>query len=236
MAWGEIFTPLLTSLKIALVATAFVFVAGTLAARLLTRSCFPGKDLLEGVLTLPLLLPPTVTGFLLLLLLGRNGPLARLTGTNLLFTWQAGVVAAAVVAFPLMYNSAKAGLEQVDETLEKAARTLGAGELRVFLTVTLPLAWPGLLSGLVLSFTRAVGEFGATLMVAGAIPGRTQTVAVAIYLAAERGDLATASALVIITLVFGLTTVGALTWWSRQRQRYRAAGTEKARSRGWGRA
>jgi molybdate transport system permease protein len=202
------------SLRIALVATAAVFFLGTGAAWVLVKRRPPGSRILDALFTLPLVLPPTVTGFLLLWLLGRHGPVGRLlhlAGAEILFTWWAGVIASAVVAFPLMYNAAKAGLEGVDETLEKAARTLGASEARVFLTVTLPLAWPGLGSGLVLSFVRALGEFGATLMVAGNMPGKTQTVATAVWTATERGDLRTATLLVGIMVIFGFAAV----WTSR---------------------
>jgi len=207
-------TPLLLSLRIAAVATAVVFCLGTGVAWAMVRWRWPGKQVLDTLFTLPLVLPPTVTGFVLLVLLGRNGPLGRLLGlggVEILFTWWAGVVASAVVAFPLMYNAARAGLEGVDEALEKAARTLGASEARIFFTVTLPLAWPGLGAGLVLSFARALGEFGATLMVAGNIPGKTQTLPIAVWAAVEVGDMRTAGLLVGIMLVFAFAVV----WVSR---------------------
>ena len=209
--------PVLLSLRIAVLATAVVFCLGTGAAWAMTRWRWPGKQLADALLTLPLVVPPTVTGFVLLVLLGRNGPLGRLlglSGVEVLFTWWAGVIASAVVAFPLMYSAARAGLESVDEALEKAARTLGASEARVFFTITLPLAWPGLGAGLVLSFARALGEFGATLMVAGAIPGRTQTVPTAIWAAAEAGDTRTAGFLAGIMLLFGFSAAWASRAWS----------------------
>jgi molybdate transport system permease protein len=208
------------SLRIAVVATVVVFCLGAAAAWAMVKLPWRGKGVAEALFTLPLVVPPTVTGFLLLVLLGKKGPVGRLlglAGVEVIFTWWAGVIASSVVAFPLMYNAARAGLQSVDETLEKAARTLGASELRVFFTVTLPLAWPGLLAGLVLSFARALGEFGATLMVAGNIPGKTQTVPTAIWTAAEVGDMATAGALVGIMLLFGFGTTWASRAWSEGR-------------------
>jgi len=212
--------PVLLSLRIAVVATAVVFCLGTAAAWAMVKLRWPGKQVLDALFTLPLVVPPTVTGFVLLVLLGRKGPLGRLLGlggVEILFTWWAGVIASAVVAFPLMYSAARAGLQSVDETLEKAARTLGASEARIFFTVTLPLAWPGLGAGLVLSFARALGEFGATLMVAGNIPGKTQTVPTAIWAAAEAGDMRTAGFLVGIMLVFGFSAAWASRAWSEWR-------------------
>lgn len=211
---------LLLSLRIAVVATTVVFCLGTGAAWAMVKLSWRGKGMVDALFTLPLVLPPTVTGFLLLVLLGRNGPLGKLlglAGAEILFTWWAGVVASAVVAFPLMYSAARAGLQGVDETLEKAARTLGASEARIFFTITLPLAWPGLLAGLVLSFTRALGEFGATLMVAGNIPGKTQTMPTAIWAASEAGDMATAALLVGIMLLFGFGATWVSRAWSEGR-------------------
>jgi molybdate ABC transporter permease protein len=150
----------------------------------------------DGLFLLPLVLPPVVTGFALLVLLGRNGPVGRFLesafGVRVVFTIHAAILAAAVVAFPLMYQSAKAAFQSVDPRLEDAARTLGAGEARVFLAVTLPLAWPGVVAGMALAFARSLGEFGATAMVAGNIPGETTTVPLAIYFLADAGELRTA--------------------------------------------
>ena len=211
---GFDWTPVLLSLRVAGAALAVVFVAGTLAARLMTRRDFPGKDLLEGLFTLPLVLPPVVTGFLLLVLLGRDGPLG---GARLLFTLTAAVLAAIVVSFPLMYMSAKAAFLAVDRGLEDAARTLGAREARVFVTVTLPLAWPGLVAGVVLAFARSLGEFGATVMVAGNIPGRTATVPIAIYALADAGDLRAAGLYSLLIAALCMALIVALNVWSRRR-------------------
>ncbi|TCL73188.1 molybdate transport system permease protein [Hydrogenispora ethanolica] len=226
--------PVLLSLKIAAMSLAGVAVAGIGAAYLLTRRDFPGKNLCETLLTLPLVLPPIVTGFLLLVLVGRQGPIGKLLnqlgGFQIVFTPFAAVLAAAAVAFPLMYQSAKAALQGVNHHLEDAARTLGAGEWKVFRTVTLPLARQGIYSGMVLAFSRALGEFGATAMVAGNIPGRTQTIPVAIYFASESNDLTTAGlyVLIISVLTFGMV-YGVNHWlnksfgkWARRRWRVRS--------------
>jgi molybdate transport system permease protein len=213
--------PVILSLRVAGAALLVVFAAGTLAARLMTRHEFPGKDLLEGLFTLPLVLPPVVTGFLLLVLLGRNGPLGafldRRLDVQILFTLTAAILAAVVVSFPLMYQSAKAAFLAVDRGLEDAARTLGAGEVRVFLTVTLPLAWPGLVAGTVLAFARSLGEFGATVMVAGNIPGQTTTVPLAIYFLADAGELRTAGLYALLISAFSMAMIVALNVWSRRR-------------------
>lgn len=213
--------PVLLSLRVAATALVLVAVAGTLAARAMTGRYFPGKDVLDGLLVLPLVLPPVVTGFLLLVLLGRGGPvgsvLERAFGVRLLFTVHAAVLAAVVVAFPLMYQSAKAAFQGVDRRLEDAARTLGAGEGRVFLTVTLPLAWPGLAAGVVLAFARSLGEFGATVMIAGNIPGETTTVPLAIFFLADAGEMRTAGVYALLISAASMALVVGLNVWSRRR-------------------
>jgi molybdate transport system permease protein len=167
------------------------------------RLRFPGRELLDAVLTLPMVMPPTVLGFYLLVLIGSQGPLGAWLlqhfGVRLIFTWQAAVIAATVVAFPLVFKAARAAFETVDPGLEDAARMLGLSEAAVFFRVSLPLAWRGILAGLLLSFARALGEFGATLMVAGSIPGKTQTLSIAVYEAVQAGQDATAHFLVAVT-------------------------------------
>ncbi|AVJ28881.1 molybdate ABC transporter permease subunit [Achromobacter spanius] len=199
-----VWVPLLLSLKVAGWATLLATVAGTAAAYGLSRWRWPGRDLLDAILTLPLVLPPTVLGYYLLVLLGRRGiigeTLAR-WNIELVFTWQGAVIAASVVAFPLVFKSARAAFENVDGQLESAARVLGVGEAGVFFRVTLPLAARGIAAGVLLAFARALGEFGATLMIAGNLPGRTQTLSVAIYEAVQAGDDATANMLVLVTSV-----------------------------------
>ncbi|MEG6551109.1 molybdate ABC transporter permease subunit, partial [Desulfocurvibacter africanus] len=172
----------------------------------------PGRDWLDAVLTLPLVLPPTVLGYYLIVLIGRRGLLGKWLydnfGLNLMFTWQGAVIAASVVAFPLVFKSARAALEGVSANLENAARTLGASELEVFLRVSLPLALRGIMAGTMLALARAMGEFGATLMVAGNLPGRTQTLSLAVYSATQAGQDELANALVVtISIVCALILV-----------------------------
>ncbi|MCG8275073.1 molybdate ABC transporter permease subunit [Stenotrophomonas sp. NLF4-10] len=191
------------SLKVAGCATAINLVLGIALGGLLARRRFPGRELLDTLLTLPMILPPTVLGYYLLVLIGSNGPLGawlqRSFGINLVFTWQAAVIAAAVASLPLVFKPARAAFEGVDGQLEQAARTLGISEPALFFRVTLPLAWRGILAGLLLAFARAMGEFGATIMVAGSIPGRTQTLSIAIYEAVQAGNDGRANLLVLVS-------------------------------------
>ncbi|MBY0012618.1 molybdate ABC transporter permease subunit [Paenibacillus typhae] len=191
--WTEFFAPVWLSIKIAVITSIIVFILATYAAKLMAGRRFPGYSLLETVLMLPLVLPPTVVGFMLLVILGRRSWIGelyeRLTEQTILFTWGAAVIAAVVVAFPLVYRTVKAGFEEVDKDLEDAARAQGASELQVLRYVTLPLAGRALAAGFVLGFARGLGEFGATIMVAGNIPGRTQTIPTAIYVAVDGGNM-----------------------------------------------
>ena len=191
------------SLKVAAWATALNLLFGVAVGYLLARCRFPGRDLLDSVLTLPMVMPPTVLGYYLLVLLGRRGWLGgwlqHTFGINLIFTWQGAVVAATIVAFPLVFKPARVAFEMVDTQLEQAARVLGISEMGVFFRITLPLAWRGILSGVLLGFVRALGEFGATLMVAGSIPGKTQTLSVAVYEAVQAGQDDVANQLVLVT-------------------------------------
>ncbi len=193
------------SLKVAGWATALNLLLGVGVAWWLARQRFVGRDLVDALLTLPMVLPPTVLGYYLLVVIGKNGWLGRWLdesfGINLIFTWQGAVIAATIVAFPLVLKSSRAALEGVDPQLEKAARVLGLGEFAVFLRVSLPMAWRGILAGLLLAFARALGEFGATLMVAGSIPGRTQTLSIAVYEAVQAGQDDVAATLVAIISV-----------------------------------
>jgi len=194
--------PLWLSLRVAFVSTAAAFVAGLWLAYILANREFRGKEVLDAAVTLPLVLPPTVLGYYLLVLLAGNSPLGKLWenifGSPLVFTWKAAVVAALLHALPLLVKSARAALESVDRSLERAARNLGASEWRLFWRVTLPLARRSILAAVALAFARSLGDFGVTLMVAGNIPGRTQTVAVAIYDAVESGNTALARTLVLV--------------------------------------
>ncbi|MGE5675652.1 MAG: molybdate ABC transporter permease subunit [Mycobacterium leprae] len=208
--------PVLLSLKVAMFATLLAMLVGVPLAFLLARRRFPGSDVLGAVVTLPMVLPPTVLGYYLLVLIGRQGPIGRFLlqqfHFTLVFTWQAAVLAAAIVAIPLVVRATQAAFEAIDPRLEAAARTLGRSDLAVFFTVTIPLAWRGILAGIVLAFARAMGEFGATLMVAGNIPGRTQTLSVAIYDAVAAGNDTLANALVVL---ISIVTIAVLVLLSR---------------------
>ncbi|MYM74711.1 molybdate ABC transporter permease subunit [Duganella sp. FT134W] len=199
------------SLKVACWATLIDLVFGVALGYLLARKRFPGRELLDAMLTLPMVMPPTVLGYYMLVIIGRNGVvgawLQQHFGINLIFTWQAAVIAAAVVAFPLVLKGARAAFEAVDTQFEQAARVLGVSSFGVFLRVTLPLAWRGVLGGTLLAFARSMGEFGATLMVAGSIPGKTQTLSIAVYEAVQAGQDDHANLLVIITSVVCVTVL-----------------------------
>lgn len=217
------YTPLLISLKVAGLATIIVFILGMYLARLFSRSHFFGKSIIEALFLLPLVLPPTVVGFGLLVLFGKNGIIGKALlnwfDIQIIFTWIGAVIASAVVAFPLMYQSAHAAFETIDPKLEHAGQTMGASNWRVFWTISFPLAWPGLLSGLILTFARALGEFGATLMLAGYIPGKTNTIPMSIYFAVEAGHMDKAAFWVIFIVSLGFSTILWLNWWSKRRFR-----------------
>jgi molybdate transport system permease protein len=199
------------TLKVAGWATAINLFLGVATGYAMARWRWPGRDLLDALLTLPMVMPPTVLGYYLLVLIGTQGTLGQWLlstfGIRLIFTWQAAVIAATIVAFPLVFKAARAAFENVEPQLEDAARSLGLGEAAVFFRVSLPLAWRGILAGLLLSFARALGEFGATLMVAGSIAGKTQTLSIAVYEAVQAGQDDTANFLVAIT---SLTCVAVL--------------------------
>ena len=199
---ASVWVSLALTLKVALWATALNLLLGVAAGWVLARRRFIGRELVDAVLTLPLVLPPTVMGYYLLVVIGKRGWLGQWLadsfGINLIFSWQGAVLAATVVAFPLILKSARTAFETVDPQLEMAARVLGLGEWAVFFRVTVPMAWPGILAGTLLVFARSLGEFGATLMVAGSIPGRTQTLSIAVHEAVQAGDDATATKLVIV--------------------------------------
>ena len=199
VAWSA----LSLSLQVAGWATLLNLALGIGVGYLLARKRFVGRDLLDTVLTLPMVMPPTVLGYYLLVLLGRNGWLGKWLqdtwGINLIFSLQGAVIAATVVAFPLVFKPARAAFEAIDGQMEEAGRVLGVSEIGIFLRITLPLAWRGILAGVLLGFARALGEFGATLMVAGSIPGKTQTLSIAVYEAVQAGQDAVANTLVLIT-------------------------------------
>lgn len=203
--------PLWLSLRVAVLSTVFAVAIGLAFAYLLANREFRGKDVLDAALTLPLVLPPTVLGYYLLVLLGRDSVFGRIYetvfGSPLVFTWQAAVIAALLHSAPLLIKSARAALESVDHSCERAARTLGATEWRVFHSITLPLARRSILAATALAFARSLGDFGVTIMLAGNIPGRTQTIAVAIYDAVESGNGALARALVLVISAIALAVL-----------------------------
>ena len=206
-----IWNALKLSLLVVSVSTLIIAVAGTAFGFLLARRRFPGKELLDAALTLPMVLPPTVTGYYLILLLGRRGflgaPLYNLTGWSVTFTWVAAVIASTVVAIPLMIKSARAAIESVNTDYENVSRIMGKGEWETFFRVTLPLAGKGILAGVILSFARAFGEFGATMMLAGNISGKTQTMPLAIYEAMAAGESGVAALLAVILTGISITVV-----------------------------
>jgi len=209
-------SPLLISMRTVLAATAITFFLGLAAARWMATYQGRFRHLIDSLFLLPIVLPPTVIGFGLLLLFGNRGPLGKLLAlfdTTLIFSWPATVVTAVIVAFPLMYMTARGGFEQVDANIENAARTLGAGEWRLFWTVTLPLSWPTVMAATVLAFTRALGEFGATLMLAGNLPGRTTTLPVAIYFKLQAGQMGEALVLTLVVFIFALASLALLAYW-----------------------
>ena len=197
--------PLWLTLKVAILATLFAGVSGVGLGWWMARRRFAGQSVADAVLVLPMVLPPTVLGYYLIVLIGRNGVIGHYLeswfGIQLLFTWQGAVIAASVVSFPLIYKAARAAFEDTDTRFGQAARTLGAGEWEVFYRVSLPLAVRGIGAGLALTFARAMGEFGATLMVAGNLPGKTQTLSVAVYSAVQAGDDKLALTLTVVISV-----------------------------------
>ncbi|NOS35409.1 MAG: molybdate ABC transporter permease subunit [Deltaproteobacteria bacterium] len=203
--------PLYLTFKVSIVATVFSVTIGLFLAWVMAKHDFFGKGLLDAIVMQPLVIPPTVLGYYLLVLLGRSSFLGRFLeddlGITLVFTWRGAVVAAVVASLPLFVKPARAALEGVDRNIENAARLLGKTEWEVWRTITLPLAWKGIVAGAVLSFARATGEFGATLMVAGNIPGATQTLPIAIYDAVQMGDTRLANTLVLIITLFTLSVL-----------------------------
>lgn len=197
-----VWEPLKLSLLVVSIATAIIAPVGLALGLVLAKGRFPGREILDALFTLPLVLPPTVTGYYLILLLGRRGflggPIYNVTGWSVTFTWAAAVIAATVLSMPLMVLSARAAIESVNPDFEIASYTLGHGRLSTFFRITLPLARRGILAGVILSFTRALGEFGATYMLAGNIPGRTQTMPLAIYEAVVNGEDKRAQSLALV--------------------------------------
>lgn len=219
---AEILTPILLSLKIAFISTFITLILGLILAYVFTKHEFLFKDGLEVILTLPMTLPPTIMGYILLLLFSRKGPIGKILynafDINVIFTWVAGCIAAVVVSLPLMYQSIKSSFLSTDPVYENVARTLGKSEFEIFTKVTIPLALPGIVSGIVLSFSRAIGEFGATLMVAGNIPGKTETIPLAIFYAVESNNRQKANLLMAIVIGFSFINIYLLNKWIKKRK------------------
>ncbi|MEK4068239.1 molybdate ABC transporter permease subunit [Peribacillus sp. FSL R5-0717] len=213
---GDFWSPVRLSIQVAGLSGILVFILGIFLARMMAKKQFRGRVLLETALLLPLVLPPSVVGFLLIVIFGKNGLpgqfIEMVFDQPLMFTWWAAVIASTVVAFPLMYQSAKTGFEGIDEEIENAARVDGAGEWRLFLFVSLPLAVKSIVTGAILSSARALGEFGATLMFAGNIPGQTQTIPTAIYIAMDSGNMTLAWLWVAVIIVISFIMLFIVTY------------------------
>ncbi len=213
--------PLYLTIKVSFIATLFTASAGLVFAWILAKKSFFGKNVLDALIMQPLVIPPTVLGYYLLTAFGKGSPLGRflgdVLGVQLVFTWKGAVLASIVTSLPLFVKPAKAAIEGVGKDLEDAARLLGKTEFYILRTITLPLAWRGIAAGIVMAFARATGEFGATLMVAGNIPGRTQTLPIAIYDAVQSGDTYTANVLVGIITLFSFTVLYIAERFTRER-------------------
>jgi molybdate transport system permease protein len=216
-------SPLWISLKTGVAATIFAFFLGVFCARKIMKLKPGARAVLDGILTMPLVLPPTVAGFCLLLLFSLKRPFGSFLLDNfdikVVQTWTGCVIAASVIAFPLMYRNARAAFEQVDVNLIYAARTLGMSEAKIFFRIQLPAAWPGVAAATILAFARAMGEFGATIMLAGNIPGRTQTMSVAIYTAVQSGDRSLAYYWVAIIMGISFFTIFLMNYWMGYQER-----------------
>ncbi|WP_196000793.1 molybdate ABC transporter permease subunit [Clostridium sp. 1001271B_151109_B4] len=216
------FSPLWISIKTAFLATIITSIIGIFISYKMANYKGRGRGFIDGIFTLPLILPPTVIGFFLLLICGKNGFVGKIFmsfNKNIIFSWSATVIAATVVAFPMMYRTCRSAFEQIDKNMISAARTLGLSETKIFFKIAIPLAWPGIIGGLVLSFARALGEFGATLMIAGNIPGRTQTMPVAIFFAVEGGDMNKAMIWVLIIVSISFIMIFLLNYWCDTQQK-----------------
>lgn len=213
----EDFSPLWISLKTSVCATIITLILGVAAAWIVAAYSKRSKGIVDAILTLPMILPPTVVGFFLLLILGKKGFLGNFLermDISIIFSWSATVIAATVVAFPLMYKTVRAAFEQIDSNIIDAARLLGASELKLLFRIAIPVAWPGIVAGTILAFARSLGEFGATLMVAGNIPGKTQTIPVAIFFATEGGDMSKAYLWVALIFSISMLVMVLMNYWT----------------------
>lgn len=201
-------SPLIISIKTSLVATLITFILGIIISYKIFWYKGRYESLIDTILTLPLVLPPTVVGFFILITIGKNGPVGMILkkiDINLIFTWTATVISAVIVSFPIMYRSLKSSFEQIDNNMIFAAKTLGLSEKEIFMKIMLPISYPGIIGAVILSFARAIGEFGATLMIAGNIPGKTQTMPIAIFFAVESGDMN--KAMIWVMIIIGISAI-----------------------------
>lgn len=220
-------SPAFISLKVTLTATAIIFFLGLAVAWAMYNYHGRFLSILDGIFTLPMVLPPTVVGLGLLMLIGKNGPVGQfldLFGVHIIFSWYAAVIAAVVVAFPLMYKTTKGAFEQIDPNLIAAARTLGVSEWKIFWKITVPLAWPGIAAATTLAFARSLGEFGATLMVAGSIPGQTQTIPVAIYFATQGSEMHVALLWALLIFIISLIAITGMNYWNQKTEKRHGTG------------
>ena len=212
------FSPFWISIKTSLLSTIITLIIGVPIAYVIATRNSKFKGLIDGLITLPLVLPPTVVGFFLLLLCGKNGPigifLKNTFDITLIFSWPATVISAIVVSFPMIYRTTRSSFEQIDTNIISAARTLGLSEFKIFYKIAVPITYPGIIGGIVLTFARAMGEFGATLMLAGNIPGKTQTMPLAIFFAVEGGDMKQAMLWVLIIIIFSFSMILLMNYWS----------------------
>lgn len=218
---NEIMSPVILSLKVATISTIITLIVGVVFAYIFVRKNFILKDLLESIIVLPMVLPPSVIGYILLVIFGKRGIVGiylQRFGISIIFTWIACIIASVVVSTPLMYQSVKSAFTSVDENYLNVARTLGANEMKIFFKIIIPLATPGILSGIVLSFARALGEFGATMMIAGNIPNKTQTIPTAIYYAIASDDMQKANILTTIVILFSFTVIFALNKYQKNKK------------------
>lgn len=216
-------SPLWISLKTASTATVITIFIGIALARWMVFGGGRGKEIIDTLVIMPMVLPPTVVGFILLMIFGKNGAIGQLLaelGTNVVFSWTATVITATVVAVPLMYRTARGSFEQIEANIIDAAKVLGASDWSIFWRIIIPVSIPGIIAGVILSFARALGEFGATIMLAGNIPGKTQTIPLAIFLAVESGETDSAFIWVAIVMVISISAILAMNYWTKVQYKF----------------
>lgn len=219
---NDIMMPIIISLKVSIISTIITSILSIFIAWMMVKFNKKNGSVLEAIITLPLVLPPSILGYILLIVIGNNGLIGKIFydnfGLSVIFTWKACVIASVIVSFPLMYQNCKASFQSIDKKILNAARTMGASEWKIFFRIAIPLAYTGIISGLILAFARSLGEFGATMMVAGNIPNKTQTIPLAMYYAVERGDKTMANTLMIVVVIFSFSLIYFLNRWIEKRR------------------